>query len=64
MVVSHPLGRQWLAELHQRHPDNVPYPLPTLEEWNRMIADLPLSVKSYRDDPHLYITVLQVSIPF
>ena len=61
MVVSHPLGRQWQTELHQRHPDNVPHPLPTLEKWNTMIADLPLSVKSYRDDPDFYITVLQVS---
>ena len=63
MVVSHPLGRQWLNEtLHDSNPDIVPHPLPDQAQLEALIHDLPLRLTSIVDEPELYIATLQVSL--
>ncbi|KAK9816431.1 hypothetical protein WJX72_000132 [[Myrmecia] bisecta] len=60
IVLSHPLGRQWLAGLHRDAPRLVPHDLPDQAALQQLVADLPLEVRSVRDEPDLYIAVLQV----
>lgn len=38
----------------------VPHELPDQQQLEALISDLPLTLKQYRDEPELYIAVLQV----
>lgn len=61
IIISHPLGRKWLNEqLHEKHPETVPHPLPDQAQLEALIADLPLRLVDYFDEPQLYIATLQV----
>eukprot|EP00887_Chlorella_sp_A99_P003181 scaffold9.g3181.t1 len=44
MVISHPLGREWLEQYRAVQPDIVPHTLPSLEELRQLVFDLPLEV--------------------
>lgn len=62
MVLSHPLGRQWLnRQLHEKNPEMVPHPLPDQAQLQDLIADLPLRIVEYVDEDKLYMVLLQVS---
>ena len=41
----------------------VPNQLPSSEELQQMVQDLPLNIVTFRDEPHLYLAVLQVHTP-
>eukprot|EP01026_Neomeris_dumetosa_P058242 TRINITY_DN54069_c1_g1_i8.p1 TRINITY_DN54069_c1_g1~~TRINITY_DN54069_c1_g1_i8.p1 ORF type:complete len:212 (+),score=27.94 TRINITY_DN54069_c1_g1_i8:121-756(+) len=58
LVVSHPLGREWNVGLEST--DVALHTLPDLEQWNRIIKDLPLQIIDYQDEPEYYCTILQV----
>eukprot|EP01026_Neomeris_dumetosa_P058241 TRINITY_DN54069_c1_g1_i10.p1 TRINITY_DN54069_c1_g1~~TRINITY_DN54069_c1_g1_i10.p1 ORF type:complete len:244 (+),score=29.34 TRINITY_DN54069_c1_g1_i10:121-852(+) len=58
LVVSHPLGREWNVGLEST--DVALHTLPDLEQWKRIIKDLPLQIIDYQDEPEYYCTILQV----
>lgn len=60
IVISHPLGRQWLEGLHKEDPVQVPHLLPDQARLEALTADLPLRLHSYVDEADLYIATLQV----
>jgi riboflavin kinase len=62
LVISHAMGRQWHTQLHQERPVMVPNELPDKKQLQQLIADLPLEIVQYTDEPELYIAVLQVSV--
>lgn len=60
IVISHPLGREWLDRLHIESPETVPHVLPDQPTLERMIVDLPLSIVSFVDEADFYMVVLQI----
>lgn len=60
LVISHVMGREWHAQLHRERPAMVPNALPDKAQLQQLIADLPLELVQYTDEPDLYIAVLQV----
>ena len=63
IVLSHPLGRQWLnKQLHEKDPEMVPHPLPDQAQLAELLADLPLHTVEYVDEDKLYMVLLQVSM--
>lgn len=55
--------RRWLQDLHESSPETVPHPLPDQGQLGDMIADLPLRLVSFVDEPDLYLAVLEVPLP-
>lgn len=65
VVLSHPMGRRFVAMLHEQEPQLVPNLLPDssgLAELARS-ADLLFDAESFRDDPYLYVAVLRRGSP-
>ena len=60
VLLSHPMGRAWHAALRQQTPELVPHPLPDEDQLRTLIADLPLRLLALRDEPDLYVALLQV----
>lgn len=61
IVISHPLGSRWLAQLQQSNRELVPHLLPSKEKLIEMIKDLPLNLIDFTDDvDSCYIALLQV----
>lgn len=52
--------RKWLNQLHEDSPETVPHPLPDQPALERLIADLPLLIVDFVDEPEMYLAVLQV----
>ena len=60
VVISHPMGRQWLERYRAENPAIVPNPLPSERELRALIADLPLRLERFEDGEDLYLAVLRV----
>ncbi len=58
-MISHPLGRAWHERLREGDAEIVPHALPDRPTLERLITDLPLRLRSFQDDPDLYLTLLQ-----
>lgn len=56
LVISHPEGREFVARLRAAT-DLFIEPLPTREEFDRLVAALGFEVIAYRDEPKLYLLV-------
>ncbi|NIR31935.1 MAG: methyltransferase domain-containing protein [Gammaproteobacteria bacterium] len=59
MVISHPMGARFVEELRRDDPALVPHPLPGAERVEELIRGLPLVRCSLRDEPDLYLCVLE-----
>jgi SAM-dependent methyltransferase len=62
VLVSHPMGRTWHAQLHRSQPALVPHTLPDEPQLRALTADLPLRLAAHRDEPGLYAALLQVRV--
>ena len=60
VIISHPLGRAFVAALRDQDPTIVPHDLPTREALERMIQFLPLEIADFTDDADFYMAVLRV----
>eukprot|EP00878_Enallax_costatus_P002360 GHUV01002536.1.p1 GENE.GHUV01002536.1~~GHUV01002536.1.p1 ORF type:complete len:437 (+),score=125.17 GHUV01002536.1:127-1437(+) len=60
LVISHPMGRSWHTQLHKDSPHMVPHQLPDQRQLRQLTRDMPLQLLQYRDDPELYLALLQV----
>lgn len=60
VIISHPLGRDYVDQLKAAAPEIVPHTLPTESELRAMCADLPLKLLSIDDGSNHYLAVLQV----
>eukprot|EP00879_Flechtneria_rotunda_P030412 GHRR01033042.1.p1 GENE.GHRR01033042.1~~GHRR01033042.1.p1 ORF type:complete len:353 (+),score=100.97 GHRR01033042.1:621-1679(+) len=60
VVISHPMGRSWHTQLHERDPQVVPHQLPDKQQWQKLLHGLPFELVTYRDEPELYVALLQV----
>ena len=60
IVISHPLGRNWLESYAYDNPRVVPHRLPCKEELADLIHDLPLQLVSFHDDFLNYTVRLKV----
>ncbi|KAJ9527679.1 hypothetical protein QJQ45_025951 [Haematococcus lacustris] len=60
LVVSHPLGRAWQAELAAQQPHLTPHTLPSQQELEHMLQGLPLTLTHFEDLDGLYLAVMQV----
>jgi len=59
IVISHPLGAEFVEGLRMKDPTIVPNPLPSNEAILEMIKFLPLKILSYLDEKESYIAVLE-----
>lgn len=62
IIISHPLGRAWQTQLHNKHPDTVPHALPDRSELEAMLHGLPLQLSQWTDEQDLYTAVVEVWI--
>ena len=60
LVVYSPLGKASLQALQETADGPDARELPSLDQWNALIADLPLEVVQFKDEPVSYLPVLQV----
>jgi len=61
IIISHPLGSQFVASLHAQEPEIVPFLLPDRELLSQWCAATGLELAKYRDEPLLYLAVLKRS---
>lgn len=59
VVISHPMGAAFVEELRRADPELVPHPLPGAQRVAELIAGLPLAARELRDEPALYLCVLE-----
>lgn len=59
IVISHPLGAPFVEELRREDPALVPHPLPGAERVDALVRGLPLAQRSLRDEPDLYLCLLE-----
>jgi SAM-dependent methyltransferase len=59
IVISHPLGRQFVASLHKNEPEIVPHPLPNREQLEAFADDFDLCLELFQDEPNFYLAVLK-----
>jgi riboflavin kinase len=60
VILSHPLGAEFVAKLHREDPSTVPSLLPTREELNRLVRYLPLQVDRFVQEANVDDT----AVPF
>lgn len=60
IVISHPLGHGYHERLRAGEPRMVPHALPDQAGLAALTRDLPLRLRTLRDEPHLYLALLQV----
>lgn len=58
LVISHPMGSAFVAELHRGDPQMVPHTMPDRACILDMIWDSPLRLTRFVDDAELYLAVL------
>jgi ubiquinone/menaquinone biosynthesis C-methylase UbiE len=59
IVISHPLGARFVAQLHAAEPQIVPHHLPDADLLQKWAARFGLSVEKLVDEPKLYIALLR-----
>ncbi len=59
VVISHPCGADFVAELHEKDPKRVPRMLPTRRSIADLLCGLPLAVSAMTDKPEFYLLVLK-----
>eukprot|EP00899_Mesostigma_viride_P016102 jgi/Mesvir1/24493/Mv21849-RA.1 len=59
VVISHPLGRAFVRDLHRANPSLVPHELPDERQLADMVQGLPLRLDSVVDEPDFYVAVLE-----
>ncbi len=59
VVISHPCGADFVAELHKKDPKQVPRTLPTRRSIADLLSALPLTVSAMTDKPEFYLLVLR-----
>eukprot|EP01023_Acetabularia_acetabulum_P028880 TRINITY_DN27278_c1_g1_i2.p2 TRINITY_DN27278_c1_g1~~TRINITY_DN27278_c1_g1_i2.p2 ORF type:complete len:448 (-),score=46.65 TRINITY_DN27278_c1_g1_i2:166-1419(-) len=60
IVISHPMGKKWLDEHSRARPDMTPSSVPDIDQLKQLIANLPLQIMDFVDEPGLYCALLQV----
>ena len=58
LVLSHPLGKAFVADLQKQVPDLIEHPLPSAHHLDSLIKYLPLKRRATVEEEELYITVL------
>ena len=58
LVISHPMGADFVQDLHRSDPNMVPHTLPNRAEAIELTAGTPLHLSRYQDESDLYICVL------
>ena len=58
LVLSHPLGKAFIADLQKQVPDLIEHPLPSALHLDSLIKYLPLKRRTTVEEEELYITVL------
>lgn len=59
VVLSHPMGSGFVRQLKQQDPKLIPNSYPDKQQAKDLIAGLPFMIQQFRDDPLLYICVLE-----
>jgi len=59
VILSHPLGRSWLAGLRAKDPSMVPHDYPAEKELRTLLAKIPLTLVSLEDEADYYCAVLK-----
>jgi ubiquinone/menaquinone biosynthesis C-methylase UbiE len=59
IVISHPMGNRFVIELKSRDPKLVLHPLPPKHELDKWCENFNLRLETFRDEPDLYVAVLQ-----
>eukprot|EP00903_Cladosiphon_okamuranus_P010623 g10046.t1 len=59
VVISHPLGRDFVSRLKAVDDTVVPHDLPERDELERLVQFQPFVVESFESDPELYLAVLR-----
>ncbi len=59
LVISHPLGREFVHRLHIQNPELVPHELPGEQELREMAAEAGLVVIHFADQPAFYLAVAE-----
>ena len=60
VVVSHPLGAAYVAQLHAEEPSIVPHTLPDARGWAALLQGLPLRLEALRDEAAFYCATLRL----
>lgn len=58
IVISHPMGRDFVQQLHEKDSQMVPHLLPNRQEWQNLLKDWNMTLDYYCDEPLLYIARL------
>ncbi|GJQ14458.1 hypothetical protein GpartN1_g6249.t1 [Galdieria partita] len=58
ILVSHPMGRSFVRQLHDKDPQMVPHLLPNQQEWQQLLKGMNMSLEYYCDESQLYIARL------
>ena len=58
-MISHPMGKSWHEGLKAGDHQMVPHSLPDEATLEQLARDLPLRLRSFVDDSHLYMALLQ-----
>lgn len=59
IIISHPMGASFAAELAAKDRKMIPHTLPGEERMAGLIRGLPLKVQTFRDEKDLYLCVLE-----
>lgn len=59
VLISQPVGKQFVEQLHHYQPELVPHHMPTREELDAWSKELHLEVKQFRDEGKFYLAVLE-----
>lgn len=59
IVISHPLGKEFVSSLHKNEPEIVPHLLPNNNELINWANEFGLRLQTFLDEPNLYLTVLK-----
>ncbi|CAN0440387.1 unnamed protein product, partial [Ectocarpus sp. 8 AP-2014] len=59
VVISHPLGRDFVSRLKAVDDTVVPHELPERDALERLVQFLPLVIDSFESGPELYLAVLR-----
>ena len=57
LVISHPLGRQFVRHLREQHPEMVTSELPEQEQLEAMLEAAGFRLEIFQDQPELYLAV-------
>lgn len=63
LIISHPMGKDFVAQLHDQEPEIVPHQLPNKEKLCNWAETFGFTLEMYRDEPLIYLAALRKQAP-